>query len=89
MIKDDILYKRRKDLEDNTTSTIWIELKLPKNKPILIASIYRQWSLPKSLNIKNSNNIQNQTEHWEKVINKWKTAINNKGKEKSNSTYRR
>ena len=47
MIKDDIIYKRRDDLEDETTSTIWIELKLPKNKPILLASIYRQWSLPK------------------------------------------
>ena len=41
MIKDDIIYKRREDLEDKTTSTIWIEMKLPKNKPILIASIYR------------------------------------------------
>ena len=40
MIKEDIIYKRRKDLKDNITSTIWIKLKLPKNKPILIASNY-------------------------------------------------
>ena len=62
LIKNDIIYTRRYDLEDETTSTVWIEIKLPKNKPILLCSIYRQWSLPKLLNIKNSNNIQNQTE---------------------------
>ena len=75
MIKDDIIYKRRNNLEDETTSTIWIEMKLPKNKPILLASIYRQWSLPKSLNIKNSNNVQSQTERWETVLNKWEKAL--------------
>ena len=47
LIKDDIIYNRRHDLEDDITSTIWIEVKLPKNKPILVSSIYRQWSLPK------------------------------------------
>ena len=29
LIKDDIIYKRRYDLEDDITSTIWIEIKLP------------------------------------------------------------
>ena len=75
MIKYDIIYKRRTDLEDQDTSTVWIEIKLPKNKPILLASIYRQWSLPQVLNIKNSNNIQNKTERWEKVLGKWEKAI--------------
>ena len=70
MIKDDIIYKRRTDLEDQDTSTVWIEIKTPKNKPILLASIYRQWSLPQILNIKNSNNIQSLTERWETVLNK-------------------
>merc|ERR1712240_1002518 len=37
-----------------------------------------QWSLPKILNIKNSNNIQNQTERWEKVLGKWENAIKEK-----------
>ena len=40
LIKDDIIYNRRYDLEDDITSTIWIEVKLPKNKPILISPIY-------------------------------------------------
>ena len=30
MIKDDIVYKRRNDLEDENTSTVWIEIKLQK-----------------------------------------------------------
>ena len=74
LIKDDIIYNRRYDLEDDITSTIWIEVKLPKNKPILISSIYCQWSLPKSLNIPNSNNIFNQTSRWQSVLNKWQQA---------------
>ena len=78
MIKEDIVYTQRTDLEDQNTSTVWIEIKLPKNKPILLGSIYRQWSLPQILNIKNSNNIQNQTERWEKVLGKWENAIKEK-----------
>merc|ERR1712240_160382 len=37
-----------------------------------------QWSLPQILNIKNSNNIQNQTDRWEKVPGKWEKAIKEK-----------
>merc|ERR1712240_172005 len=78
MIKEDLIYEQRTDLEDTETSTIWIELKTPKNKPILIASIYRQWSLPQILNIKDSNGIIKQTERWEKVLEKWEKAIKEK-----------
>merc|ERR1712240_888005 len=75
MIKEDLIYKRRTDLEDTETSTVWIELKLPRNKPILVASIYRQWSLPQILNIKDSHGIIQQTERWDKVLDKWEQAI--------------
>ena len=75
-----MIYNRCHDLEDDITSTIWIEVKLPKNKPILDSSIYRQWSLPKSLNIPNSNNIYNQTTRWQSVINKWQ-KVHNENKE--------
>merc|ERR1712177_140559 len=59
LIKNDLVHKRRSDLENDDTSTVWIELKLPKSKPMLISSIYRQWSLPKNFGIPNSNNIYN------------------------------
>ena len=60
LIKNNIVYTRRHNLEDTNTSTIWLELKVPNSKNILIASIYRQWSLPKALGIPNSNNTHNQ-----------------------------
>jgi len=78
LIKEDIIYVRRNDLEDDITSTIWIEIKLPNSKPTLIASIYRQWSLPNILNIKNSHTTQNQTTRWQQIIDRWQQAPNEK-----------
>ena len=40
LIKDYIIYNRRQDLENDIMSTIHLEFKLPKSKPILVASIY-------------------------------------------------
>ena len=80
LIKNDVIYKRREDLEDDISSTIWIEVRVPKSKPVLISSIYRQWSLPKCLGVPNSNSIPNQTECWNMVLNKCKKANNKKGK---------
>ena len=42
LIKNDLIYTRRYDLEDENTSTIWLELKVPEGKNILISFIYRQ-----------------------------------------------
>lgn len=71
LIKNDIIYTRRHDLEDEMTSTVWLEVKVPQGKAILISSIYRQWSLPKMLGINNSNNTHNQTLPWITVITQW------------------
>ena len=46
MIHDTIKYIRRYDLEDNNTSTIWIEVE-NGNKKLLVMGGYRQWQLPK------------------------------------------
>ena len=48
--------------------------KTPQSKPILISSIYRQWSLPQVLGVNNSNNINNQTTRWKSVIAQWHKA---------------
>ena len=72
--KNDNIYTRRYDLENDTTSTIWLELKIPEGKNILISSIYRQWSLPKALGIRKSNNSHNQTLRWKSVISQWQKA---------------
>ena len=78
LIKDGLVYKRRNDLEDEDTSTVWIELKLPNSKPILIASIYCQWSLPKTCGIAGSHNIYNQGNRWNKVLAQWTKAKDEK-----------
>ena len=70
LIKDGINYTRRYDLEDINTSTVWIEIKLSKGKPVLIGSIYRQWSLPSILNVPNSKSNSEQTNRWSCVLEK-------------------
>ena len=39
MINSKIAYKRRLDLEENSTCTIWIQINIPKKKPILVCGI--------------------------------------------------
>ena len=75
MVGDNLHYIRRKDLENDINSTIWIELSIPKSKPLLLASVYRQWSVPKVLNIQNSNSHNNQIERWEKFLKNWDVAL--------------
>ena len=74
LIKNDLVYDRRQDLEDDTTSTVWIELKIPNQNNVLISSIYRQWTLPKALGILKSNNMHNQHNRWTMVFNQWTKA---------------
>ena len=35
--------KRREDLEDTSLSAVWLELGLPRQRKILIATFYREW----------------------------------------------
>ena len=44
-IKETIRYIRRKDLEYKDEAVVWIQLKLPGNKKILIQNYYRHWRL--------------------------------------------
>lgn len=80
LIKNDLIYTRRYDLEGETTSTMWIELRVPEGKNILISSIYKQWTLPKAVGIQNSNNHINQNARWKSVLAQWEKA-HKEGKE--------
>ena len=40
-IANSISYKRRTDLETNSTESIWIQVNIPNSKPILFCSVYR------------------------------------------------
>ena len=78
LIKNTINYKRRLDLEDDLTSTIWIEIKIAKSKPILVMAGYRQWQLPKILNIKGSKDVKKQLQRLNLLLSKWKLAMTEK-----------
>ena len=40
---DNVISKRRHDLEDDKLSAIWLEVGLPGKKKILIGNAYREW----------------------------------------------
>ena len=69
LIKNTIAYKRRKDLENDYVSSVWVQVIISKRVSILISSYYRQWSLPKELNFESSNSIQNQTDRYQLFTN--------------------
>ena len=63
------------DLEDNHIATIWLELSINSKKSMLVIGGYRQWRLPKQLNLPNSNKSKNKIERFEKNLNQWERAI--------------
>ena len=71
LLHRDIQYSRRKDLETNGTSTIWIQLKFPGKKSVLLQGIYRQF---KRLGRKGSGTYKNQTARWKTILEKWELA---------------
>ena len=82
LIKKGIKYKRRENLENQIISTIWIEV-ITKNKPILIASGYRQWQTNKKLKINNSKTPKKQMERFKIWLELWNKAL----REKRNTIY--
>ncbi len=78
LINNKISYKRRLDLEDEITCTIWIQVNIPKKKPILIMGGYRQWQLLKILDKSNTKTPKKQLERWQSILDKWKKALDEK-----------
>ena len=74
LINKSLQYKRRTDLESDLLSTVWIEVSLPKSKPILIMGGYRQWQLPSELGFNKSKSIKHQKERYELILKNWKKA---------------
>ena len=76
MIKKDIDYIRRSDLENINQAIIWIEIPLMKSNNLLIAGGYRQWKLPKEVNFPNSGSPNNQKLRWDAFLKKYQLALN-------------
>ena len=58
LIKKDIVYKRRKDLENNINSMIWIEVTLERSS-ILVMGAYRQFTIPQKIRKKVTDKKEN------------------------------
>ena len=71
LIKSNIKYKRRLDLEDSGLSTVWIQVGLHGSKHFLVHGMYRQFQRQ---GINNTKSIPAQTARWERLTNKWKQA---------------
>ena len=67
LIHESIQYKRRLDLEKPYLAIIICDLKLNNKINTTVTSIYRQWSIPKSITINNN--------HMESPINRYKCII--------------
>ena len=64
LIKNNISYKRRYDLENNYISSVWVQVNISKSKYILICSYYRQWQLPNNIRNIYDGNLCNQVDRY-------------------------
>ena len=71
--------KRREDLEDISLSAVWLELGLPRQRKILIATFYREWQHLNQSD-QSSKSVQAQLERWCNFLTKWEVALS-EGKE--------
>ena len=71
-----VVCKVRMDLMDSDTSTIWLQIGLPRQKQILLCNIYREWQLLTNVdNINGSNSIHDQLNRWSKFLDQWERAL--------------
>ena len=73
LIKDNIKYKRRLDLEGRGTSTVWIQVGLAGKKHYLVQALYRQYMRQGKPATKS---YTQQQMRWEQIIERWSTANN-------------
>ena len=76
LIKSNIPYKRRLDLEDDITCTIWVEVKPKKTKSFLLMGGYRQWRIPQKIDKNDTRSTKHQLSRYGQILAKWQLAIN-------------
>ena len=74
-----LVVKRREDLEDETTSAVWLEVGMPRKRKILVATMYREWQHLHQAD-HSSRSVPAQLERWCNFLTKWETALS-EGKE--------
>ena len=71
-ISNQLVYRRRNDLESPLNPVIWLQLGLPNQKKILLQSMYRQWQEPGASATKS---ISEQKKRFESIIQHWEKAL--------------
>ena len=69
-----LIVKRRQDLENDTIPAVWLEIGLPRQKKILLSTMYREWQLPHQADT-TSKSIPAQLERWSCFLTMWETAL--------------
>ena len=69
-----IVVKRRADLEDDTISSIWLEVGLPNKKKILMCHAYREWKHMYQQD-NSSGSLDAQFQRWLMFLNQWERAL--------------
>ena len=73
LVKNNIKYKRRRDLESEGTSTVWLQVGCTGRKHFLLQCLYRQFQRPGRIASKSQ---QSQNNRWDTILEKWSLASN-------------
>ena len=70
----DLIVKERADLMNDTFSSIWLEIGLPRHKKILVCNLYRDWQYL-SQDSDSSLATSAQLERWLSFLDQWERAM--------------
>ena len=73
-VHNDIACKLRKDLMNDTFSSIWLEVNLPRQRKFLVCQAYRDWQYMGQAD-NESKSIQAQCSRWVEFIDQWEKAL--------------
>ena len=73
-VQNNIACKIRTDLMNDTFSSIWLEVNLPRQKKFLVCHAYREWQYLNQQN-KDSKSIPAQSSRWLEFLDQWERAL--------------
>ena len=74
-VHNDIAVKLRKDLMNDSFSSIWLEINLPRKKKFLVCQCYREWQYM-GQDDDSSHSIEAQFSRWDGFLKQWEKALN-------------
>ena len=74
-VHKDVVVKERRDLMNDTFTSVWLELGLPNQKKILVCNFYREWQYMHQGADNSSLTIPAQLARWISFLEQWEVAI--------------